>query len=223
MTVPLLEARELSKQFPSPKGTVQALEGVTLRLAAGEFVAVQGPSGSGKTTLLLALGGLLKPDTGRLVLDGVEPYALDADGRARLRAEKIGFVFQEYHLIPYLTVLENVLVASLPNAAANPRPAALGLIDRLGLSERAEHTPAALSSGERQRVALARSLLNGPCLLLADEPTGNLDRENMEIVLGCLAEFTAGDGAVLLATHDEGVAGRADRRFNLRAGRLVGV
>lgn len=194
---------------------------VTLSVDAGEFVAVQGPSGSGKTTLLLAAGALLKPDTGRLTLDGVEPYALNPDGRARLRAEKIGFVFQEYHLVPYLTALENVLVASLPKPAADARPAALELIEGLGLKDRAEHVPAALSTGERQRVALARALLNSPRILLADEPTGNLDRENMVIVLGRLAEFAAGDGAVLLVTHDDGVAGRAERTVHLRAGRLV--
>jgi len=221
MTLPLLEARALSKQFASPKGGVQALADVTLSVDAGEFVAVQGPSGSGKTTLLLAAGALLKPDTGRLTLDGVEPYALNPDGRARLRAEKIGFVFQEYHLVPYLTALENVLVASLPKPAADARPAALELIEGLGLKDRAEHVPAALSTGERQRVALARALLNSPRILLADEPTGNLDRENMVIVLGRLAEFAAGDGAVLLVTHDDGVAGRAERTVHLRAGRLV--
>jgi len=219
----LLELIEVSKSYKGPQ-PVQALAEVSLQVRPGEFVAVQGPSGSGKTTLLLVAGGLLAPDSGQVLLDGTSPYELPADARAKFRATHVGFVFQQFHLVPYLNVLENVLAPSIavPNSQARGR--ALELIERFGLAERTYHVPAELSTGERQRVALARALLNRPKLILADEPTGNLDRANADIVLGHLAEFAAsGEGAVLLVTHSDYAAGFAARVERLAAGRLQQV
>jgi ABC-type lipoprotein export system ATPase subunit len=217
----LLELRDVSKCYCGPQ-PVQALAGVSLQLQLGEFVAVQGPSGSGKTTLLLVAGGLLAPDSGEVLLEGTNPYQLAADSRARFRAGYVGFVFQQFHLVPYLNVLENVLAPSIALPGSDARQRALELIERFGLTDRKHHVPAELSTGERQRVALARALLNRPTLVLADEPTGNLDRANAEIVLGHLAEFArSGEGAVLLVTHSDYAASFASRVERLEAGRLL--
>jgi ABC-type lipoprotein export system ATPase subunit len=216
-----LRIEELMKCFDGPRGTVRALGGVSLTAAPGEFVAVQGPSGSGKTTLLLAAGGLLRPTGGRVQIDGEDPYALAPSRRAAWRARTIGFVFQQFHLIPYLSVLENVLAPSIamPSRAAAER--ARALVSGLGLADRGAHVPAALSTGERQRVALARALLNRPGLLLADEPTGNLDRDNAALVLDSLHRFAGDGGTVLLVTHDPAAAGCAHRTLHLRDGILT--
>jgi len=219
----LLELENVCKSYAGPQGTVHALHEVTLSIAAGQFVAVQGPSGSGKTTLLLVAGGLLAPDSGRVVVAGTEPYRLTAEQRARFRATNIGFVFQQFHLVPYLNVLENVLAPSIAAPTPDARARAEELIERFGLTHRVQHVPAELSTGERQRVALARALLNRPKLILADEPTGNLDRANADIVLGHLKEFaSSGEGAVLLVTHSDYAASFADRVERLEAGKLVG-
>ncbi len=219
MTV-LLELNDISKSYRGPQ-PVQALVDVSLRVRPGEFVAVHGPSGSGKTTLLLVAGGLLAPDSGEVLLDGMSPYRLPADARAKFRATHVGFVFQQFHLVPYLNVLENVMAPSIAVPSAGARSRALELIERFGLADRMYHVPAELSTGERQRVALARALLNRPKLILADEPTGNLDRANADIVLGHLAEFArSGQGAVLLVTHSDYAAAFADRIERLTAGRL---
>jgi ABC-type lipoprotein export system ATPase subunit len=217
----LLSIRGASKSYLRPPAEVRALDGVSLDVDAGEFVAVEGPSGCGKTTLLLVAGGLLRPDAGDVRVAGQDPYALPADRRAAFRARTIGFVFQEFHLVPYLSVLHNVLAPALAGTADGARDRALDLIERFGLSARRHHVPAELSSGERQRTALARALLNRPQLLLADEPTGNLDRQNALAVLRALREFAAGGGAVLLVTHDEQAAAAADRRVRLQAGRVA--
>ena len=201
---------------------VVAVDRVSLTLQPGEFVAVAGPSGCGKSTLLLMAGGLLRPDSGRVSVGGEDVYALGGEGRARLRATRIGFVFQQFHLVPYLSVMDNVLAASLPTRLPNARERATGLLDHFGLSHRLTHTPGELSTGERQRTALARALLNGPELLLADEPTGNLDPDNAEGVLDHLGTFARSGGAVMLVTHDAGAAERADRVLRLREGRVEG-
>src|SRR5437764_5922627 len=198
----MLEIRELSKTYRGPAGPVRVLQGLSLDVAAGEFVAVQGRSGCGKTTLLLAAGGLLRPGAGQVRVAGQELYALSEEARARFRAAHVGFVFQQFHLVPYLSILDNVLAPSLALAVPDAEKRAHELIARLGLSHRARHVPAELSTGERQRTALARALLNRPKLHLADEPTGNLDRENAAVVLGHLAEFAGSGGAVLLVTDD---------------------
>lgn len=243
----LLETRELTKFYAGRQGTVRALDGISLVVRPGEFVSVQGASGCGKTTLLLAAGGLLHPSTGQVLLQGQNLYDMPSETQARFRAETIGFVFQQFHLIPYLSVLDNVLAptlalssrarpvaASRQNAAARASTMAalsrgaattraMELVREFGLEARATHKPGALSTGERQRVALARALLNRPALLLADEPTGNLDEENGARVLDHLAAFARGGGAVLLATHDARAAARAHRFLRLEAGKLAGV
>ena len=218
----MLDVRETSKVYQKPEERIVALRDVSAHVSLGEVVALQGPSGSGKTTLLLAAGGLLTPDGGRIVVDGQDVYSLAPNARARLRAAKIGFVFQQYHLIPYLNALENVLAPVVASPAPDARKRALRLVERFGLSDRASHVPAELSAGECQRVALARALFNKPSLLLADEPTGNLDEGNAKAVLDSLADFAKGGGAVLLVTHDESVAQCADRVLHIEKGSIRG-
>jgi len=202
-----LNVQDARKIYEGAGGQVAALDGVSLAVASGTFQVVRGPSGSGKTTLLLIAGGLLHPDTGSVEVDGQDLYALSPEKRARFRATNIGFVFQQFHLIPYLSVLENVLAASLaaPHAGAVDR--AHELIGHFGMTHRIAHPPSELSTGERQRVALARALMNRPAVLLADEPTGNLDEENAAIVLQYLKDFAADGGAVLMVTHGANVEG----------------
>ncbi|MFA5192790.1 MAG: ABC transporter ATP-binding protein [Verrucomicrobiia bacterium] len=218
----ILELRDVQKHFRRPDGVVRAVESVSLRIGAGEFVAVQGPSGSGKTTLLMAAGVLMQPDSGTVVVTGEEPYKLSADGRAAFRATRIGFVFQQFHLVHYLNVLDNVLTAALASQSADAKDRARELIGRFGLASRESHVPSELSTGERQRVALARALLNRPRLLLADEPTGNLDEENGRLVLDCLGGFAKEGGAVLLVTHDPKAAQVSHRALHMENGRLTG-
>jgi len=216
----VLELEHVCKSFrTSPNREVRAVIDVSLSLQPGEFVAVRGPSGCGKSTLMLIAGGLLAPDQGTVRVNGEAPYNLGVDARARFRAKWIGFVFQQFHLIPYLSVLDNVLAPAL--AVGNSDPArARELIAHFGLAHRVDHVPAQLSTGERQRTALARALLNRPQLLLADEPTGNLDPESADAVLGYLAEFAQQGGAVLLVTHDDHAASVAQRTALIRDGRL---
>jgi ABC-type lipoprotein export system ATPase subunit len=219
----LLQLEQISKTYTGKAGQVHALNDVSLNLDAGEFVAVQGPSGCGKTTLLLTAGGLLRPDAGKVLIDGENPYELDPDARARFRGRSIGFVFQQFHLVPYLDVLDNVLAPTLAlgDSQDDVHQRAWQLIEHLGLTDREHHVPSELSSGERQRAALARALLNKPRLLLADEPTGNLDHQNAEAVLGYLKEFAESGGAVLLVTHDDRAVPFAQRVIHLRDGRTV--
>jgi len=216
----VLRLDNLTKVYRGADADVRALDGVSIEAGPGEFVAVQGPSGCGKTTLLLVAGGLLRPDGGRVAFDGQDPYALAPEGRAGFRASQVGFVFQQFHLLPYLTVLDNVLVPSLAMPSDGARQRAGELIEHLGLAGRAGHVPAALSTGERQRVALARALLNRPRLMLADEPTGNLDRASARAVLGHLAEFAKGGGTVVLVTHDVRAAEYASRTVHMTDGRI---
>jgi putative ABC transport system ATP-binding protein len=184
-------------------------------------LVVRGPSGCGKTTLLLAAGALLQPTRGEVFLNGQNPYTLSPGQRARFRALNIGFVFQQFHLVPYLDVLDNILAARLalgPDASARER--ARELASQFGLLDRLHHVPAALSTGERQRVALARALLNRPQLLLADEPTGNLDEQNGQEVWRSLDEFAKGGGAVLLVTHEPQANARFSRVVTMHRGQL---
>ena len=216
----MLSITNLCKDFKGPDKVVHAVESASLEIGRGEFLSVQGPSGCGKTTLLLVAGGLLEPDGGKVLVDGQDPYALSGDRRARFRAQKIGFVFQQFHLIPYLTVLDNILAPSIA-AGTRPLERAKELILHFNLDSRINHVPAELSTGERQRVALARSLLNQPVVLLADEPTGNLDRKNAQIVLEYLKEFARGGGAVLLVTHEPFAAEFAERTIGMAEGKLL--
>jgi len=217
----MLGIRNLGKKYSGPDGPVRALDGLSMQASAGEFVAVQGPSGCGKTTLLLTAGGLLEPDDGEVAIDGTNPYGLSPEERARFRAAEIGFVFQQFHLIPYLNVIDNVLAPSLALPSSDPRERAMELIERFGMTGRTHHVPSELSTGERQRVALARALLNRPRILLADEPTGNLDSVNSQTVLGSLAEFAAEGGVVLLVTHDVETAAAAGRIVQMDRGKLL--
>ena len=218
----LLQAQDITKHYPGQNGApVRALRGVSLEMKDGDFAAVQGPSGCGKSTLLLTAGALLQPTNGQVKIDGTNPYALSPEDRARFRAKNIGFVFQQFHLVPYLSVRDNILVPTLTGESDAGRWRADTLLDQLQLTHRAEHPPAQLSTGERQRTALARALLNKPQLLLADEPTGNLDRKNADIVLGHLGQFADDGGAVLLVTHDPHAAGKASRTIRIEDGRLV--
>lgn len=217
----MLYIKNLSKVFKGPKGIVQALESVSLSVKASEFVAVQGPSGSGKTTLLLSVGGLLVPSDGEVTIDNQNPYLMSPDNRAHFRASTIGFAFQQFYLVPYLSVLDNVLVPSLafPQSIAIDR--AKELINRFNLTDRIGHVPGELSTGERQRTAMARALLNNPKLLLADEPVGNLDNENANIVLRVLEEFASSSGAVLMVTHDNRTTKYAHKTLQLKNGKLL--
>ena len=220
-----LDIRELSKRYPNPAGrgsaAVVALEGVSLSLAPGEFVAVQGPSGSGKSTLLLAAGGLLSPSSGVVSFQQQDIYSLWASARAQWRARHVGFVFQQFHLVPYLNVRDNVLAPLLAWRRPESERRADELLERFGLAPRAAHVPAELSIGEQQRTALARALLHQPQLLLCDEPTGNLDEQSAKTVLDCLLEFQHSGGSVLLVTHHAAAAAMAQRTLHLRAGQLI--
>lgn len=213
----MLEIANLTKTYHTRQASVTPLHHLSLSVAAGEFVAVHGPSGCGKTTLLLIAGGLLHPDGGTVRVAGQELYQLSAEARAKFRAVHIGFVFQQFHLLPYLNVLDNVLASSLGAAVPSAQARAWALLERFGLSQRWRHVPAELSTGERQRTALARALLHRPRLLLADEPTGNLDDDNGASVLQHLAEYAREGGAVLLATHDRRAADYAQRWLPLAA------
>jgi putative ABC transport system ATP-binding protein len=218
---PVVRVENLTKSFRGPAGAVQALENVSFTVGAGQVAVVQGPSGGGKTTLLLAIAGLLDPDNGRVFVDDQHVHALSAEARAQFRSGAIGFVFQQFHLVPYLSVRENVLTAALGRLSAAVTERAAELIARFGLGERARHLPSELSTGECQRTALARALLNRPKLLLADEPTGNLDPQNAEKVWECFQDFAKDGGAVLVVTHDPAPAQSSRNVLRLEHGRLT--
>ncbi|HVS67834.1 MAG TPA: ABC transporter ATP-binding protein [Mycobacteriales bacterium] len=212
----------VSKHFQRGREVVAAVNDVSVEIAAGEFVSVIGPSGSGKSTLLHLAGGLDKPDSGEVWVDGENIATLSAAALARLRRRQVGFVFQFFHLIPNLTVRENVTLPVVLDGGSQADGRVDELIDRVGLSARARHLPGELSGGEMQRVAIARALVNQPQLILADEPTGNLDRATGGEILAVLEEQVAQAGAALLmVTHDETAAGRADRTLHVVDGRLT--
>lgn len=221
----LLSANQISKQYPSAGDKpLDILSDASLELNPGENVAIVGPSGSGKSTLLAILGTLDEPTSGSVKLDGVDPFQLNDKALARFRSEQIGFVFQDHHLLPQCTVLENVLVPFLADGkAGNERiEAAEKLLARVGLSERTLHRPAQLSGGEKQRVAIARALVREPTLLLADEPTGNLDQATAAEVLELLVELQQERQSIMVVvTHSEALAGGLQRRAVLESGRLV--
>ena len=218
MMAPLVQVEHLEKRF----GDVRALDRVSFDVDAGEWIAIMGPSGSGKTTLINILGGLDHPSAGRVVVDGLEIGGLGERELTRYRADKIGFVFQQFHLIPYLTALENVMLAQYFHSITDEKEAAEAL-GRVGLSDRLNHVPAELSGGEQQRVAIARALINQPKLLLADEPTGNLDEANEAIVLKLLHELNESGHTILVVTHSQAIGNLADRRIELEHGRLARI
>jgi putative ABC transport system ATP-binding protein len=218
----MIELRGVSKTVQSGSEPLTILHPLSLRIARGEFVAVVGPSGSGKSTLLGLIAGLDAPTAGSVLIDGTDITRLDEDGLARLRGDKIGFVFQFFHLIPSLTALENVAVPMEIAGIADPRGRARRLLEEVGLTGRAHHYPTQLSGGEQQRVALARALANDPPILLADEPTGNLDTANGRHILELLRNVHRARGTtIVLVTHDAELAAIADARLVLRDGRVV--
>ena len=217
----MVNLQDLTKIYTGRNGNVVALEEASLHLEPEDFVAVQGASGSGKTTLLLMCGGLLAPDRGSVEFNGKDIYAMPGEERARYRAGNIGFVFQQFHLVPYLSVLENVMLPGTGNMVPHTRQRAKDLINKFNLTHRSDHVPAELSTGERQRTALARALINDPALLLADEPTGNLDRDNADVVISVFDEFAASGGMVMMVTHDDQVAARSPRIVRLAEGRII--
>jgi putative ABC transport system ATP-binding protein len=214
----------VAKFFQRGPTTIRALDGVDLEIEAGEFVTLEGPSGSGKTTLLQLLGALDRPSAGRVLFEGSDLAALPDRELAGLRLRSFGFVFQQFNLIPTLTAVENVEAKLAPTGVRNPdlRNRALALLDEVGLAGRAIHLPAHMSGGEQQRVAIARALSVEPRVVLADEPTGNLDSTTGGEIIELLANMAAEHGAtVIVATHDVGLAERAPRRISMRDGRLI--
>ena len=213
----------ISKCYRTRRGEVYALRDVNLRIERGEFVVLSGPSGSGKTTLLMTIAAMLRPSSGRVCVGGSDVYAMTISERARFRAENIGFVFQMFHLVPYLNIVENVLLAGRLSGRNATKQAVEALLSQLGLGNRATHRPAELSAGEKQRAAIGRALFNRPRIILADEPTGNLDPDNASAVLGHLAEFHGNGGTVILATHGPAAQEFASRTIRLRNGAIEGA
>jgi putative ABC transport system ATP-binding protein len=195
---------------------------VSFRVEAGEWIAIMGPSGSGKTTLINILGGLDMPTSGQAIVDAIDVGRLDESGLTRFRAQKIGFIFQQFHLVPYLTALENVMLAQYFHSTTDEKEAREAL-ERVGLGDRVEHLPGKLSGGEQQRVAVARALINHPKLILADEPTGNLDEANEETVIQLFHELHREGHTILMVTHASSIGRLADRRIAFAHGRLVEV
>ena len=218
----MIDLRDVSKTVKSGSEPLTILHRLTIQIPRGQFIAVAGPSGSGKSTLLGLIAGLDAPTSGEVLVDGVNITRLDEDSLARLRGEKIGFVFQFFHLIPSLTAYENVAVPMEIAGIADPRAHAQKLLEEVGLTGRAHHYPSQLSGGEQQRVALARALANDPPIVLADEPTGNLDSTNGRHIMDLLRHINDARGTtIVLVTHDAELAATADARLLLRDGRVV--
>ena len=218
----VLSAQQLGKQVSSPEGTLTILDDVSFEIEAGASVAIVGPSGAGKSTLLALLAGLDLPTSGHVVLNGNNLSALDEDGRARVRADSVGFVFQSFHLVPSLNALENVMLPLELAGNENARRAARDIVDRVGLAERWSHYPSQLSGGEKQRVAIARAFATAPAVLFADEPTGNLDSRTGDNIMSLMFALNRDSATTLvLVTHDTALADRCDRVLELDAGRLV--
>ena len=218
MMASLVQVENLEKRF----GEVRALDRVSFTIDAGEWIAIMGPSGSGKTSLINILGGLDQPTGGRVVVDGQDISRLGERELTRYRSEKIGFVFQQFHLVPYLTAVENVMLAQYFHSITDETEAAEAL-KRVGLGDRMDHVPAQLSGGEQQRVAIARALINQPRLILADEPTGNMDEANEAVILQLLRELHASGHTILVVTHSQAIGNLADRRVELEHGRLARI
>ncbi len=218
----VLEAHGISKEVSSPEGTLTILRDVSFGISAGESVAIVGPSGAGKSTLLALAAGLDLPTRGHVHLNGANLSELDEDGRALVRAESVGFVFQSFHLVPSLNALENVMLPLELAGHDDARRAARDIIDKVGLSDRWSHYPAQLSGGEKQRVAIARAFAAEPAVLFADEPTGNLDTRTGANIMELMFELNRSSSTTLiLVTHDLGLAERCDRVLELEAGRLA--
>ena len=212
---PVIQTVHLSKRF----GAVTALDDVNITVARGEFVAIMGSSGSGKTTLMNILTCLDTPSEGQVLLNGTDAAALDDEARRIFRARTIGLVFQQFHLLPYLTACENVMLAQYYHSVTD-KAAALAALERVGLAHRSDHLPKQLSGGEQQRVCIARALINEPEILFADEPTGNLDAENEQTVLRIFAELHAQNRTIVMVTHNPDLGAKTDRIIRLQHGRI---
>jgi len=221
--MPDLIVDHVAKHFATRSGPLPVLRDVSVALSAGENLAIVGPSGSGKSTLLYAIGTLDPPTQGTVTLDGQDPYRLEEAALARFRNRHIGFVFQDHHLLPQLSVLENVLIPTLAEGAptARDQQRARELLQRVGLQDRLDHRPSELSGGERGRAAVARALITGPRLVLADEPTGNLDPDTSRQVIGYFEEFNQEGKTIVMVTHDPRAAARAKRTLRIKAGKIV--
>ena len=219
----MLNMQSVSKSYRHRGKTITALDDVTIEIPKGDFVAIVGPSGSGKSTFLLMFGGMLSPASGSVLVDGQSLYDLNSERRAVVRREKIGFVFQTFNLVPYLTALENVQIplflAKLSDKEQKER--ATALLERIGLGDRLDHKPSELSVGQQQRVALARMLANDPPIILADEPTGNLDPETSQAILDFLQEVNKEGRTIVMVTHDMRAAATAQRTLRLVNGAIV--
>ena len=214
----ILDIQDISKIY----GQVKALQNITLSVEQGEWIAIMGPSGSGKTTMMNIIGCMDKPTHGSVVLDGEDISRLSSEELTGIRRDKIGLVFQQFHLVPYLTALENVMVSQYYHSITDESEALLAL-ERVGLKDRAKHLPRQLSGGEQQRVCIARALINYPKLILADEPTGNLDEANEGIVMDLFQQLHKEGSTIVVVTHDPGVAAHAEKTVVLEHGRLARI
>ena len=217
----MLEIKKVSKTYGQGTAKVVALNNVSLRMNEGDFIAIMGPSGSGKSTLLNIIGGLDHISSGEVILDGKRIDSLDENALVDIRREKLAYVFQQYHLIPSLTALENVLLPLTFCGANNKDQKALGILKRVGLEKRAEHKPSQLSGGEQQRVAIARALVNDQSLILADEPTGNMDRKTGKEILALFDQLNKEGRSIIMVTHDPEIAGYAKEVVVLQDGQIV--
>ncbi|MCX8238270.1 MAG: ABC transporter ATP-binding protein [Akkermansiaceae bacterium] len=217
----MIEARQVHRSYTLAKKEIEVLKGIDLAIEAGEKIFLCGPSGAGKTTLMYTLAGLEEPHRGKILIDEINFYALSSGNQARLRNEKIGYIFQNYFLLPELTAIENVLVPGLIGGKADKQNA-MAALERVGLSTRVDHLPAELSGGEQQRVAIARALVNSPSIIFADEPTGNLDSANSDEIMDILMEVVAERNATLVVvTHDTNLSRHGDRIFTIKDGLIT--
>ena len=223
MTIPSIVARSISKTYRRGRQLITALQNVAFEVSQGELVLLIGPSGSGKTTLLNLIAALDRPDSGEILIDGLDVTGLSRSAAAGYRDERVGMIFQSYNLFPQLTALENILLPMIPRRRPNRRRA-LELLETVGLGDRGRHRPSELSGGEQQFVAIARALINDPSLILADEPIGNLDDENARKIIALLSDACRQRGkTVFLVTHDREMVGPADRVFEVRTGSLTSI
>lgn len=211
----ILKASDISKSYSSDKNQIKIVDNYNIDLFSSEFVSLTGPSGCGKTTILMIIGCLLKPDHGTVEIDGLDIYSMNSSRIAEQRSKKIGFIYQDFKLIPYLTIKENILCSSLINDVGNLEDKANDLILRLGLIHRVNHRPEQLSAGEKQRTAIARALLMEPKLIIADEPTGNLDKKNSSLVIEALKHYSDEGACVIMVSHDEDVKKSSDRHIQM--------